>query len=113
MFVMAQSFAEMALRRDDKWEVYFMHSYQFMLGGVDENYTHADERILFIYNSIVVPIVMLNLIITIIAEEFVKAQDRIAVADVRESLDMVREVSRFFAYFSDKAKPRYIHWIST
>ena len=73
MFVMAQSFGEMALQRDDKWEVYLMNSYQFMFGGFEEKYTHADERIFFIYHSILIPLVMFNLVITIIAEEFAKA----------------------------------------
>jgi len=73
MFVMAQSFGEMALHRDDKWEVYWMNSFQFMLGAHEENYTHADERFFYMYNSIIVPVVMLNLIITIIGEEFTRA----------------------------------------
>jgi len=90
-----------------------MNSWQFMLSIADENYTHADERVFFIFKSIIFPIVMLNLIITIIAEEFSKAQDRIAVADVKESLSLIREVSKFATCLRRKAKPRYIHWIST
>ena len=103
----------MALRRDEMWDIYFMSSYLFMFGEFEEEYTDPNERIFFIFKSIILPLVMVNLIITIIAEEFGKAQDRIAVADIKESLSLIREVSKFVTCFSGNYQLRYFHWIST
>ena len=77
-----------------------MRSYLFMFGEFEDDIIDPNERIFFIFKSIILPLVMVNLIITIIAEEFGKAQDRIAVVDVKESLSLIREVSKFVTCFS-------------
>ena len=64
----------MALRQEDYYYIYYMVSYRLMYGDFEEPEfldTHG-ERAFFVMSSLVITLVMLNVIIAIMGDEYDK-----------------------------------------
>ena len=111
-FVLSISFSLKALRENDKYEVYWMVSFRLMMGDFEDEYPDPPERLLFTIGCLVLPIIALNLLIAIIGDAFDNVQEKAVQADVRERLELIKEVGKFVFWDSTKDL-RYIHWVST
>ena len=111
-FVLSISFSLKALRENERYTVYWMVSFRLMMGDFEDDYPDAPERILFTIGCLVLPIIALNLLIAIIGDAFDDVQEKAVQADVRERLELIKEVGKFI--FWDRKKDLcYIHWVST
>ena len=58
------------------------------------------------------PIISLNLLIAIMGDSYDEVQSKAKIADVREKLELIKEVGKFI-FWNKKDDWRYIHWVST
>ena len=111
-FVLSISFCLKALRENERYTVYWMVSFRLMMGDFEDEYPDAPERILFTIGCLVLPIIALNLLIAIIGDAFDDVQEKAVQADVRERLELIKEVGKFI-FWDNKNFFCYIHWVST
>ena len=83
-----------------------------MLGDFEDEYEDSPERALFTMGCLLLPILCLNLLIAILGDAFDDVQSKAEIADVREKLELIKEVGKFI-FWDNMEDMRYIHWIST
>ena len=82
------------------------------MADFEEEYPDPSERVLFTIGCLLLPIIALNLLIAIIGDAFDDVQEKAVQADVRERMELIREVGKFI--FWDKNEDlNYLHWVST
>ena len=111
-FTLSMSFCFKALHQDDVYAVYWMTSFSLILSDYEHDYSDSSENILFTMGCFLLPIVSLNLLIAIMGDAFDEVQSKAKIADVREKLDLIKEVGKFI-FWDKKEDMRYIHWVST
>jgi hypothetical protein len=102
-FVLAFTFVLIGLRGDD-FEDTWMISYRLSYGDFEEEYVGEHERFIFVLATIALPLILLNLIIAIMSDIYERVSENQAVADVRERLSWIMELTRFNRW----GKPRLV-----
>jgi len=62
----------MALRQYVNWNFkeYFMVSFRLLFGDFEEEYVHWEERVLFVISIFLLPLILLNLYISVVGDIF-------------------------------------------
>jgi hypothetical protein len=97
--VLAVTYSLVGLRNSDfvpSWQT----SYRLAFGDFEEDEVHDsdNERIVFFFATFCMPLVMLNLIVAIMGDVYNKINAVQDVADIRERLLWILELSRFFKW---------------
>ena len=111
-FVLAISFVLMAIREDSDFELYWQIAYRITFGDFEDEYASVPERIVFLFVTITLPLIAMNLLIAIISDKFEQILAGAKIADVRETLSLTMEVSKFLTK-KKKYEMKYFHWCST
>ena len=111
-FVLAISFVLMAIREGDDFELYWQIAYRITFGDFEEEYVGVPERIIFLFVTITLPLIAMNLLIAIISDKFEQILAGAKIADVRETLSLTIEVAKFLTK-KKQYEMKYFHWCST
>ena len=111
-FTLSMSFCLKALHQNDDYDLYWMKSFRLMMTDFEDEYSGFSEKILFTMGCFLLSIISLNLLIAIMGDAFDDVQSKAEIADVREKLELIKEVGKFIFWDND-VDLRYIHWVST
>ena len=64
-------------------------------GDFEEEYVGTPERLVFLFVTITLPLIAMNLLIAIISDKFEQILAGSKVADIRERLTLTLEVAKF------------------
>jgi hypothetical protein len=95
-----------------KFPDYIFIAYKLNLGDVNDVYTNKFSYVMFAVVTtmiIINPIIMLNLLISIIGDTFERVQSTRVVADMKELCEMVIEVERLLFWRRNNDQKHYIH----
>lgn len=78
-----------------EYDQYLLRSYNMVYANFDEiDYPTIPQQIIFIVGSIILPLVLLNLLITYMADKYEELQTQNKVEDIRDRIRMIQQVGR-------------------
>jgi WD40 repeat protein len=100
---------ERLLHRDDRYFKYLTTSWEINVGGFDTSDYENWMYLAFFTHTILNPILMLNLLISIMSHTFEKVNENILVADSKELAEMIREGELFFIWKRKYVEKKFLH----
>jgi WD40 repeat protein len=108
------SFIFYVTKKDDGYNHYLNVLYDISLGGIPYDYNEkAFEFILLTVAVIINPIVMLNLLISIIGDTFDRVQSRTVIADMKELSQIIIEIEQLLFWRRKLGLKNYIQLCNT
>ena len=91
----------------EPFDIYLMQSYNLVLGNFDSTDYHIIEYICLTFALMINPIIMLNLLISIIGDTYDRVQSDNLSADMSELMDMIQEVENMLFFRRGQNKKQF------
>lgn len=113
-FILAISVNFMALRTEDndKFADHLQLAYRLAFGDFEPSYDTTPDRIIFVLASFFLPLLMMNLLIAILSDQFDKVENKRSMEETEAKIDLILEVAQFSRLFRQTSK-LYIHYCTT
>ena len=111
-FITSFAFGLIALRTEDHMKLsrHWIIAFRLGMGDFEEEYAGDAERTLFFIASFTVTILLLNLLIAILSEEFEKVQNKKEVYMTLAKVSLTLEITNVLRKFNRESLPRFMHF---
>ena len=97
------------MEKDDTQLFYLTASWEINVGGFDTSNYSSIMYLAFFLHTVINPLIMLNLLISILGDTFDRVSEKTVVADCKELAGMVLECELFFFFNKSKKNKSYLH----